>query len=75
MNRSAPERVHRTFHRLGILGAGVVALFAIPQVLLAFQDPANTAHINVAGAIILWAAATYGIFRAIGWVIAAMLGD
>jgi hypothetical protein len=68
MTRS--QRIHRGFHRIGVvvvLIALVLAIINLPSVL---QNPLGQNVFGLVGMGFL-----YGIARAIGWILAGFIGD
>lgn len=74
MNQTRTQRIHRGFHRVGAVLAGVVLLLGIAYV---FAEPFSF-RANATGfalGFLLAAAVVYAFSRAIGWIIAGFAGD
>jgi len=77
MGTGRTARVHRGFHRTGIVFA---ALLAIIGFLLVFGLAADNSSIGeVRGMATLWivglSACTYALIRALGWIVAGFVGE
>jgi hypothetical protein len=77
MGTGRTARVHRGFHRTGIV---LAALVAIAGFLVVFGLAADNSSLGeVRGIATLWiiglAACTYALIRALGWIIAGFVGE
>jgi len=73
MNQTRSQRIHRGFHRIGAVLAGIIILGALVAVAIHYRNPVDVSVVVAVSAAA--AVAIYTLFRAIGWIIAGFLRD
>ena len=73
MTQTRSQRIHRGFHRVGAVLAGIIMLGAMVAVALHYRNPVDVSIVLAVSAVA--AVAVYALSRAIGWIIAGFVSD
>lgn len=73
MNQTRTQRIHRGFHRVGIMLSAIVFMIGA-SIAFAVSDQIGKAT-EVGTISIVFVVAIYALCRAAGWVLAGFVGD
>lgn len=77
MSLPRTARIHRGFHRLGTVLAGVFAILGLFVIFVVAPDSSGLGHMRFEATVglLVLAAAFYAIVRSWGWIVAGFVGD
>ena len=73
MHQNRTQRIHRGFHRVGILLGAIVLLLGAAIAFAMRTEPDKVSEVVLI--FVAVATAVYALSRAIGWIIAGFAGD